>query len=212
MVNPQIPFIRAVETLKSRLRSGRLVQGERLMVAELCRALALSSTPVREALARLAGEGLIEDRRGAGYFAWRMDAVDLAELYALQAAYLRMAAEAQGPAGADIDPLPASGLPRDDDPLEQAEALMLAVVRRGRSLALRRAHLRLADLLAPARRIEPAVLSNLAGEWIALSGALVAADADALVAWIDAYLDRRRLAAPALVAALRSAAAEPAGI
>lgn len=209
MVNPQIPFLRAVEALRTRLRSGRLVQGERLMAAELCRDLALSSTPVREALARLAGEGLIEDRRGEGYFAWRMDAVDLVELYDLQAAYLRMAVEAPG---LDLGPPPPAEPPGDDDALGMAEALMLAVIRRGRSIALRAAHLRLADLLAPARRIEPAVLPDVAGEWIALAWALAAGDVEALRAWIDGYLDRRRKAAPALVAALRSAAAGPGGL
>lgn len=205
MDRPRDPFGVAVAAIRERMRSGRLVQGEQLRVSDLTRDLRLSATPVREALARVAGEGLIEDRRGAGYFAWRLDAVDLAELYALQAAYLRAALDAPGPR-------PQDGAPGGADPFEAAETLMLAVIQRGRSQALRRVHLRLADLLAPARRVEPRVLADLARETQDLAAALGAAEEDALMTWISAYQARRIQAAPALVAALRSAATAGPGI
>ncbi|MDP9345355.1 MAG: GntR family transcriptional regulator [Actinomycetota bacterium] len=50
----------AYETLCGAIVDGTLAPGEQLHDAELCRWLGLSRTPVREALARLAGEGLIE--------------------------------------------------------------------------------------------------------------------------------------------------------
>ena len=151
MPRPQDPFSHAVAVLRGQLRSGRLVQGEQLMATVIARELELSPTPVREALARLAGEGLIEDRRGAGYFAWRLDAVDLLELHDLQAGYF-MAALARDAGPAAGTPIEAAGDAEGTDGLARIEALALALVRRGRSLALERAHLRLADLLAPARR------------------------------------------------------------
>lgn len=50
----------AYETLCGAIVDGTLAPGEQLHDAELCGWLGLSRTPVREALARLAGEGLIE--------------------------------------------------------------------------------------------------------------------------------------------------------
>jgi len=50
----------AYETLCGAIVDGTLAPGEQLHDAELCRWLGLSRTPVREALSRLAGEGLIE--------------------------------------------------------------------------------------------------------------------------------------------------------
>jgi DNA-binding GntR family transcriptional regulator len=204
MPRPQDPFSHAVAALRGQLRSGRLVQGEQLMANVIARQLELSPTPVREALARLAGEGLIEDRRGAGYFAWRLDAVDLLELHDLQAGYFAAALARDGgpPAAAASEAAPAT------DALIRIEALALALVRRGRSLALERAHLRLADLLAPARRIEGEVLEDAATEWRALAAALSAPALPPLQAWIAAYRARREAAAPALVSAMRSRAAE----
>ncbi len=50
----------AYTTLCEAIVNGTLAPGEQLHDAELCQWLGLSRTPVREALARLAGEGLID--------------------------------------------------------------------------------------------------------------------------------------------------------
>ncbi|WP_392354013.1 GntR family transcriptional regulator [Brevundimonas sp. LF-1] len=50
-----------------------------MVVTTLARELGLSPTPVREALARLAGEGVIEHWPGRGYFAPRLAASDIVE-------------------------------------------------------------------------------------------------------------------------------------
>ena len=50
----------AYETLCGAIVDGTLAPGEQLHDAELCRWLGLSRTPVREALSRLAAEGLID--------------------------------------------------------------------------------------------------------------------------------------------------------
>lgn len=208
METPRDPFGVALAAIRTRLRSGRLVQGEQLMARDLARELRLSATPIREALSRLAGEGLLEDRRGAGYFAWRLDAVDLAELYDLQCGYLRMALtrsrEAPPPAEGDqVSELIAQ------DPVARIETRLAQLVLRGRSLALQRAHALLADRLAPARRIEAHVLEDSDAECAALTAALAADDISELMAWIDRYGATRREAAPELVAVMRSAAGAP---
>lgn len=205
MDSPRDSFSVAVEAIRLRMRSGSLVQGEQLIVSDLARELRLSQTPIREALARLAGEGLIADRRGAGHFAWRLDAVDLIELYDLQADYLRGALRrahaVQGARQLDVG----DAVTPDEDPVLRMEVALARIVQRGRSLVLMRAQSQLADRLAPARRVEPIVLPD-EGEWEALEDALRSHGRDALSRWVDAYAGRRRAAATDLVAAMRSGA------
>lgn len=209
MTRPPDPYNLAVEVIRRRLRSGALVQGEQLRISEISDELRLSGSPVREALSRLAGEGLIEDRRGAGYFAWRLDAVDLAELYGLQAALLWAAVQA----GALRRAIPASdgaaSAPQPDagSQLDLAEAGLTAVVRGGRSQVLLETHLRLADRLAPARRVEGEAIPDLAGEWLEFAMLMVSGAEDAAGPWIELYRARRAHHAPALVAVMRAAAA-----
>lgn len=155
--------------LRERLRSGAHVQGEPLTVNDLASAFGGSATPVREALARLAGEGLVEDRRGRGYFAWRLDVSDLIDLYWAQktptltvlAALVLCTAEttatAQGRALAPATVTSASIL---DGRIEGAlfwEALTWRVAREAGHRFLLGAQHRRADRLAPARRMEPMV-------------------------------------------------------
>ena len=76
------PFGEALSELRMRLRQGELRPGAPLVVMDLAQSLGLSATPVREALAFLAGEGLIEGRRGAarGYLAGRLGSAEIADL------------------------------------------------------------------------------------------------------------------------------------
>lgn len=193
------------------MRSGDLVMGEQLTAAEVSQTLRLSQTPVREAFARLAGEGLIEERRGSGFFAWRLDAVDLVELYDLQVAYLRAALAPQFRSGGDerwaavAQKLDATA---EAQPLMAAEVNFLHLIQEGRSLALHRAHLLLADRLAPPRRAEGEVFAQtqVRDEWAELRGVLRAGRLADLLAWVDEFHARRRAAAPATIAAMRSRA------
>lgn len=91
------PFLQAVAELRRRLSVGELPQDSRLSAAELAAELGLSPTPMREALARLAGEGLLEDRRGEGFFVRRLAARDVADLYRLAQAHLQIAIAAARP-------------------------------------------------------------------------------------------------------------------
>jgi DNA-binding GntR family transcriptional regulator len=74
----------AYDQLRSRLRSGELRAGQRLREAELAKALDVSRTPVREALRRIAADGLIQVVAGRGLIVSEFDQQQVRELYALR--------------------------------------------------------------------------------------------------------------------------------
>ncbi|MGE0798479.1 MAG: GntR family transcriptional regulator [Lautropia sp.] len=84
------------ETVRAEILSLKLAPGEDIDDAELCDRLGLSRTPIREALARLAGDGLVTQSPNRGY---QVAPVDLMEtprfaeaLSLLQRAVMRTAA------------------------------------------------------------------------------------------------------------------------
>ena len=92
------PFGLALTSLRTALQDG-LAPGQHLSAADIALSLKLSTSPVREALSRLCGEGLIEDRRGHGYFTRSAPAEDIVGLLDLEAAHLRLAASRVPPPG-----------------------------------------------------------------------------------------------------------------
>ncbi len=76
------PFDRTMAALRARLARAGPLQGAALPINGLAAELGVSPTPVREALARLAGEGLIV-RTAAGYAGVVHDPESLAGLYDL---------------------------------------------------------------------------------------------------------------------------------
>lgn len=76
-------YLQAYKQIRLALRERKWADGEHVAVTHCASASNLSPTPVREAMARLAGEGLLEERRGMGYFVPRLGPAELGELYAL---------------------------------------------------------------------------------------------------------------------------------
>lgn len=76
-------FEQAYAFLHYRLRNGDYMPGSRVQAGDVVSVLGISATPVREALSRLAGQGLLIDRRAMGYFVPPVDPVDLRDLYSL---------------------------------------------------------------------------------------------------------------------------------
>jgi DNA-binding GntR family transcriptional regulator len=74
---------RVYATLREYLRSGRIVRGEPLQEVALAAQLGVSRTPVREALVRLASEGLVT-ADGRGLTATALTVSDADEIYALR--------------------------------------------------------------------------------------------------------------------------------
>ena len=187
------PYTAALDMLRRRLRAGEVGAGEPLTVADAAGALRLSATPVREALAHLAGEGLIERRRGRGYVVRRLDGVDLQELDGLRQLYL-LAALARDPGGPR--PAPAAGR----SPEDRLDEVLLAIVERSDNAALIEAYRRLADRLAPAGPAERRMFP-VAAEAERLMGAAAGAD-EAVV--VTALHEARRLKASEIAQAMRA--------
>jgi DNA-binding GntR family transcriptional regulator len=204
-------FGRALNLLRERVRSGRSMGGEPLTVLELAHELGLSATPVREALSRLAGEGLIEDRRGRGYFILRLDVADLDDFYQMNLLYLTAALEASSrplapPRPQDWARDALAGLKADlDESQAQAafvETLFEQIALQSFSRALIGAERRLADILAPVRRIEPVVVEAMDEELGRLAELFDRSDRPGLIAALRLYHERRRRLAPSIVNAL----------
>ncbi|MET3528169.1 GntR family transcriptional regulator [Phenylobacterium koreense] len=199
-------FAIALETLRAELRAGVYPAGSRLTSAAIAERLHLSPTPIREALSRLAGDGLLDDRRGQGYFAVQLGASALEHLFALQRDLLIIACS-HGPtrvSGA-LERL-ATGLGQRPPPerflLGSEHLFHLLTASAGHALS---DHLRrLQDQLAPARRMEPLVLPELEAELAGLLHAAKAEDADELKIAIEAF-HRRRIDSAAHLARLQEA-------
>jgi len=73
------------DTLKSKILSGRFVQGERLTEEHIAEELGVSRTPVREALHKLEQEGLIEPLESRGFCVPMDSQEEIEDLFELRA-------------------------------------------------------------------------------------------------------------------------------
>lgn len=96
----------AYRALTRALREGLLKPGDRLREEEVARRLAVSRTPVREALGRLLARRLIEPAGGRGLIVRRLELGEALELYALreilEGAAAGLAARHAAPAEIDL--------------------------------------------------------------------------------------------------------------
>lgn len=148
-----------------------------------------------------------------GFFAWKLDAVDLIELYDLQITYLTTALEKVGRSQLmsldcnserlDVAAIPHEGAP----PVARLEAVLAMLVTEARSAALARAHGLLADRLAPSRRVEPTVFHDAAEELAILEQAVVMSDRPTIARILKDYHCRLKRHAPQIVVAMRASVA-----
>ena len=190
------PYHSALNALAGFAAAGRFGWGEPLVATALAEELRLSPTPVREALARLAGEGVIEHRPGRGYFAPSPTASDIADLYELHRRLTHWAL--------DVAPAAASRPAEAPSPPDlRLEILYATTAAAAGADILTRAHRRVMLQLRPIRAVEAAV-RPVEVEQIARQERLLEAGRVAeLRAEVDAYHDGRRLAAPAVFAVMR---------
>lgn len=150
-------FELALAALRTRLRVGDFAPGGRIPASALASSLKLSATPVREALSRLAGEGLVEERRNLGFFVRTLSGVDVADLYRLALAHLLIAVgrdrERRPPTAPDAGP--------GSDPVRAVEGYFQAWMAQAGSRALTQMHQTIATQLGPVRRIEHRVFDDL---------------------------------------------------
>ena len=189
------PFRIALVSLRGRLQEGHYRPGARIAGTDLADELRLSTTPVREALSRLAGEGLLEDRRGQGYFVRLLNALDVSDLYRLSLAHLLIAQEPHRPTRRVAPP----GGPEAEalaEAVPRVERLMLRWVAESGSRALVGAFRAVQIQLGAVRRLEAELIPDLDSEADGLV-ALEAADRPARLAALRHFHSRRlRLAEP----------------
>jgi DNA-binding GntR family transcriptional regulator len=183
-------FETALEALRRRLLEGRFPPGERIPAVALADELKLSATPVREALSRLAGEGLVDERRHQGFFARRLTGADVADLYRLSQSHLLMLL-AQERA---VRHRPPEAERLQAEPVTAIEDFCLAWLHARGSATLHGAYRSAAVQLGPIRRAEPLILDALAEEALAFARAAVE-DAVAEVAQMLRRFHARRIAA-----------------
>ena len=207
-----------VDGLRCDILAHRLPPGARLTESALTERFAVSRGPVREALRRLAAEGLIEHQPNRGAVVRRLSPRDLSELFQIrvemEALAARLAAQstdlaARARFAAEIAPIFADAPRRMERYLDENAAFHLAVLRLAGNQQLQElsARLRLPLIMAQvggALTVE--VLQASVREHRAIARAIVAAEPEAAAAAVRAHLGR----AAALAVASREADETPA--
>lgn len=126
MARNRDPFTQALSSLRERITAGVLTGGSPVIVQDEAQRLRLSTTPVREALARLSGEGLVERASSGGYVTVRLDAAAARERYGMRSSYVRIAIDLNSEALGSVRlPRP---LPVGDTPGQAVSQLFKALV------------------------------------------------------------------------------------
>ena len=190
------PYHTALNALAGFAATGRFVWGEPLVATALAGELRLSPTPVREALARLAGEGVLEHRPGRGYFAPSPSASDIADLYELHRRLVHWALDL-APTAADR-PIQAPAPPE-----LRVEILYAAIAAAAGADVLSRAHRRVMLQLRPIRAVEAQVRPVDTSQIARMEALWTAGRLAELRGEVDVYHQDRREAASAIFAVMR---------
>lgn len=196
------PFGEVLTELRGLIRNAAFAEGAPLFVSDLSVRLGVSQTPVREALAYLAGEGLIDGRQGQvrGYQMWRAEPDTLADLLRLHQAQVMIALAQSSPPCTSREGLGASSETEPPALADQAEALFARWVAGGGAEPLRRAHRLCADRLRPMRLREGRLLAGVEDELAGLAAAVAGTERAAAV---RAYHRRRMAIVGRLAGAMR---------
>jgi hypothetical protein len=197
MARNRDPFTLAFASIRDHIQTGELAGGAPIIVIEEARRLQMSTTPVREALARLCGEGLVERATSGGYVALRLDAAAARDRYVMQHHYLHIAIDPDRQPHRPAPPAPSHA---GTSPGLAVDALFNSVVSISGSTTLWDAFSRVSGQLAVLRGCEPFLFGDLKHEadslYEAYSGGLDARFAQA----VAHYHDRRLQAVGALTA------------
>ncbi|WP_433949910.1 GntR family transcriptional regulator [Brevundimonas bullata] len=198
MARNRDPFTQALTSLRERIHSGILPGAAPVIVQDEAARLRLSTTPVREALARLSGEGLVERAASGGYVTLRLDASAARDRYAMQAHYVRIAVDANAQAlGALRPPAPPFAA---EAPLAAVDRLFAAIVCSAGNQVLWEAYRKVSGQLDLVRRVEGVLFDDLAVEATSLYAAYADAASPRFALALDRYHERRISAAGALAA------------
>ncbi|MBB5880682.1 DNA-binding GntR family transcriptional regulator [Xanthomonas arboricola] len=191
----------AYAQVRRALQSGRYPPGQRIDPAKLATELKISSTPVRFALYRLVGEGLLIDHARYGFQVPLLTEVALRDLYDWMERLLRMACDM----GVALVPH-ATGEPESTsaatDVVKQTWKLFDAIARATAHWSLHHAVRQTNDKLAPVRRAKHGLLDGLDEELAELTLHWQQRDLAALQTALHVYHVRRIQAVPRIVAVM----------
>lgn len=198
MARNRDPFTQALASLRDRIQSGALPGGAQVIVQDEAERLRLSTTPVREALARLSGEGLVERAASGGYVTVRFDATAARDRWAMHAQYVMIAVDlntrALGPRRPPAPPF------EPDRPIVAANRLFSSLVCSAGNRVLWDAFRTVNGQLDLVRRYEAVLFDDLGDEAKSLYAAYSEAITPTFAEAVSRYHDRRMGAAGALAA------------
>lgn len=216
-MNPGATAERVLDALRGQIAHNTFRPGERLDPAMLAGELSASVTPVRDALNRLTGEGLVEVRHAGGFYLPSLDEPLLHDLYEWSAQLLVLAIGSwpRYDDSTSVDGVIAVALapvhrPTDDllsrthsrEMLAQhTNSVFAAIAARSTNSVHRRNVSGLNERLHAIRRIEPTVLPPAGNELEPWLDALARKDRPALRKLIMRYHRRRQRSAAAIVRA-----------
>lgn len=187
--------------VRSALRLGRYAPGQRIDPATIADEFNASATPVRFALYRLVGEGLIADHGRSGLYVPLPSEVVLRDQFDWMRRLLLMACDicfdAARPATGAAGELPAA-----EDLSGATWQFFDTIARATDHRSLHRAIEQANDRLAPVRRIGLGLFGDAFDELAALMRHWQQRDAQGLRAGLDAYHERRARLVPQIVATL----------
>jgi DNA-binding GntR family transcriptional regulator len=203
-MTPPGTFERVYAALKQRLRAGAYMPGERLEPAVLSGELNSSVTPIRDALHRLTGEGLVEAPRHEGFRAPLLTETTLRHLYAWHLDLLLLALMKRRdlalPNGDDNDD--------GDVPVrERQNALFRRIAESVGNPEYAATLEALTERLGPVQCIEERVLDAIEAETEEIVRAIRSGDSKALRRCLVRYHRRRNRVIPELLDSLRTGAA-----
>ena len=197
-MSPGATFGRVYHALKAELGSGRFRPGDPLEPAVLSGELNASITPVRDALHRLVGEGLVEAPPTDGFRAPLLTEVALRHLYAWNQWLLAGALKSGGPDREVPEHAPGTE-PRHEAPVEPLFLRIAALSGNPEHVI---AILGVSDRLRAARTVEPLIFENIGVEAAQIEAALH--DRATLRRNLSLYHRRRLKAVHEIVAALHA--------
>ncbi|MEM8731664.1 MAG: GntR family transcriptional regulator [Pseudomonadota bacterium] len=189
----------AYQALMGLIHAGDVIPGDRLREEDLADRLALSRTPVREALRRLEAEGVVEHRPRVGAVIRRLSHAEVVELYEMRIVFERNAAElaakhgtsAEFDALADLNDAIASERTNPAKAAEINQRFHLGVYRAGRNRFLLEAARALNNsllLLGPTTFTDDTRVDEVVSQHASIIAALREEDPEAAGAAAEAHL------------------------
>lgn len=192
-------MMRVYGNLKRRIMDGEFASGARLDPARLRSDLAASTTPIRDALHRLTGEGLVESWQNEGFRIVHLSEPELRDHYEwshlLTRAAVDIAADRFEPHR--LDP------PVEEIYPDEVTMLLQTIAALSPNLELRRAMGQLCDRAFPYRWTEALLLQDAVDELRAIYSWLERCDWTEVRAAIERFHTRRLEIVPKIAALLR---------